>query len=456
MDIKRLILVGLVSLFFMAAPAQAGDKQQSSGNSMVMDMEEAVRFGLDHSPRVQAEEYGIRRSESEVKSVRGQFLPQASFGAGYTYLDSLSTSGRLPDTDELDQTQYQWNLQVVQTVFAGLTILSSYRKAQIEQEISEISKETAERELVREIQHHFLELLKAREDKRSLTSSIERLEVGLEASKSFYEKQLTPYVDVLQAEVELEEARQELIQAKNEKRIQRTQLNSLLGLDHYKPVQYRGDLEKIAVEPVFDSDQVLEKAMEQRTELQFLQKNMAATEQERRITRGEKMPRVNLEFNYTSRRRDYDDVPHDPLREPDDYEESTFWTAGATLEWNFFTGGQQYYQHEGLDYELRRLNQTLEDAKSSILSEARTAYLRLQEARERLVSARKALAAAGENYSMQEHRYKQRVGTITDLLTAQEHLTGAEVRKNQALLDYQQAMAEVYFAMGERNYALIP
>jgi len=78
MDIKRVVLAGFVSLFLMAGPVQAGDETHNSGDSLVLDMKDAVKMGLDRSHRVQAHDYGIKRSESEVKSVRGQFFPQLS------------------------------------------------------------------------------------------------------------------------------------------------------------------------------------------------------------------------------------------------------------------------------------------------------------------------------------------------------------------------------------------
>ncbi|WP_291323571.1 TolC family protein [Desulfonatronospira sp.] len=454
MYFARLILI-CAAFILPAVPVLAGDEQESSLGNMVLDMEETVKMGLERSHRIQAHDYGIRRSESEVKSVRGQFFPQLSAGAGFTHLDSRSARGPT-DQDYLDQQQYQWNFRAVQTLFAGMTILSSYQKARIEKEISELEKESAERELIREIQYYFLELLKAREDRRSLESSIERLEMGLEASKSFFERQLVPYVDVLQAEVELQEARQELSQARNEEQIQRTRLNAILGFGHDQIIGYEGDLGEIPLELFFESQDVMDIALKQRTDLVFIRKNMAAAEQEQRIARGRKMPRLNLEFTYMDRKRDYEQPAFDAMtgQTRDRDQRNRHWTTGLNLEWNFFSGGQQYYRHEAMGYEIRRLVQTLQDTKASILTEVRTAHMRLDEARSRLVSNRKALAAAQENFDMQEHRYKQQVGTITDLLTAQEHLTRAETNKNQALMDYQQALSELYFAMGERNYGL--
>ncbi len=125
------------------------------------------------------------------------------------------------------------------------------------------------------------------------------------------------------------------------------------------------------------------------------------------------MPRVKLEFNYTDRKRDYDEPQQTMEGTRDRDQRNRYWTAGANIEREFFSGGQQYYQHEAMGYEIRSLVQTLKDTESSIVTEVRTAKMRLDKARDRLVSTRKALKAARENYDMQEHRYKQRGGTIT-------------------------------------------
>lgn len=448
----RLLILTILLVFYSSGQVWSGDLLQD--NKKVLSLEETVRLGLERNPRIKAGEYGIKRSESEIKSARGRFFPQASAGAGYTHLKSIYASGPT-DSDYLDQSQYHWNLRLVQTIFAGMTILNTYQKARIQKEISELEKESVERELIREIQYYFLGLLKAKEDRISIENTIERLEVGLETAEAFYKVRLVPFADVLQAEVELEEAKQALSQIRNEVMVLRTRLNSLLGFSYDYPIEYSGDLQDISTARVHDPEDALKIALEQRTDLEFIRKNMETVQKEMSIAKGRKMPVVNFEVNYFDRTRDYTEKGMDVTGRKFDRDQTNhFWTAGINIQWNFFSGGQNYYRSESMDFEIKRLEQVLEDAASSIISEARTAYMRLNEARERFVSTRKAIDAARENHSMQEHRFKHRVGTIKELLTAQEQLARAEVRRNQALLDYQLALSELYFAMGDRNYGL--
>ncbi len=452
----KMIVIGWAMCMVLAAGSvQAAENEQEQIAEKVFSLEETVQTGLERNPRIQGAEFGIKSSQSEVKSARGQFLPRASAGYSRTYLDSIRASGPT-DQDYIDQTQETWRASVVQTLFAGKTIYNSYQIAKIEEEYSRVEKETEERELIREIQEEFLQLLKIQEDLRSLEDTVQRLEVSKEAAQAFVDRQMAPFVEVLQAEVELEEARQEMYRMKNEKNIHKARLNRLLDYEAQREIDYQGDLEDIDLDKVFDLQACLDAALEQRTELEFIEQNIRIADREKEIALGQKMPRVELEGSYVDRRRDYDQKGTDPMTgEPRDRDqENQYWTIGVNVEWEFFSGGQQYYRRQSMDHEVHRLRSMYEDTASSVATEARSAFLRLQEARERVHASHKTLETAQEGYSMEEERFKRRVGTIQDLLDAQDRLTRADANYNQALLDYQLSMAELYYAMGERNYAL--
>ncbi len=438
--------------------ATAQEKKETKSGTLNLDLEEAVRLGLEQNPRIQGMEQGIESSKSQVKSARGGFLPKLSAGYSRTYLDSISAEGPTED-DYLDQTQDTWRASLVQTLFAGKTILNTYQKAQIEKEASRLEKEKAEMDLIRKIQEEFLKYLKVREDRRSLEDTIRRLQVGREAAKAFVSKELAPFVDVLQAEVELEDARQELSKVTNEERIHKMRLNAYLGLQDQRQVTYRGDLAAIDLNQQLDLRRCLEQAREQRTELQFILNNIQIASKEKEIAHGRKWPTVNLELSAVDRTRDYDTKGSttDMTGQTHTYDrdqENQYWTAGINVEWNFFSGGEQHYRAESMDYEIQKLQRIYEDDLANILTEVRAAHMRIQEARDRVDASRSSVKTARENYNMQEERFKQRVASIQELLDAQENLTRAEANYNQALLDFQLSLSELYYAMGEKKFDL--
>lgn len=436
------------------SPVFAGENAIQHNETLRLNLEQTVELGLERNARLQARDFAIEKSHSEVKSARGGFLPKFSAGYSRTYLDSLETSGPA-DADYLDQVQDTWRMRLVQTIFAGKTILNSYQRAQIAEEISRLERQGEERELIRRIQENFLLLLKAREDQSSLEQTVGRLEVSREAAEAFASKQMLAYVEVLQAQVDLEEARQQMGQAENLETIYKTRLDALLDFEIDRNIYYTGELADIDLQKVFDLDYCLRTALEERIDLKFIESRIRIAEKDKAIARGRKMPRVTLEASAVDQTRDFSQQGTDMFGQVYDRDqENRYWTVGVNVEWNFFSGGEHYYRQQSMDFEAKRLQRLYEDAAATIRTDVRSAYLRLQEARQRIDATRVNLETAQEGYQMEEERFKRRVGTIQDLLNAQDRLTRAEASKNQALLDYQRALADLYFAMGIINYAL--
>jgi len=380
-------------------------------------------------------------------------MPSLSASYGYSHLDNLKARGQ-EDPDYLDHTQETWRVNLQQTLFAGKTIVNAYQRAKIQEDASRLEKEGEERELIRQIQEQFLLLLKAKEDRRSLEQTVERLEVGMEAAESFVSRQMLPYVEVLQARVELEEARQNLSQARNEVTIHETRLNAMLDLEGRYDVFYSGDLADIDLHKEFDLDQCIETAKDTRTDLKYIQKRIEMVDREKSIALGQKMPRVTLDVSGIDRTRDYDQMGEQFGQAFDRDQQNQYWTAGINVEWRFFSGGEHYHRSRSMNNEIKRFKSLYEDAASNIRTDVRSAYLRMEEARKRVDATQSSLETAREGYRMEEERLKRQVGTIQALLNAQDRVTRADANHNQAMLDYQLALADLYHAMGVRNYAL--
>lgn len=446
-----MVLVIMSSFGIWPAFAENGKNPDEKGGQkemLYLDLQDAVELGLDRNHRIQAADHVIEKSSFEVKSVRGRFLPSLSAGYNWTYLDNQKARGR-DDPDYLDQNQETWRVSLQQTLFAGKTIVNSYQRAKMQVEASQLEKRGEERELIRKIQEQFLMLLKAKEDQRSLEHTVERLEVGKNAAESFASRQMLPYVEVLQAKVELQEAKQKLSKAKNEVTIHETRLNAMLNLDDSYEVFYAGELADINLRQQFEISRCIQDALENRTDLKYIEKRIGMVDKEKSIALGRKMPRVSLEMSAIDRTRDYD---NEDMFQQD--QRNQYWTAGVNVEWQIFSGGEQYYRYKGIDREIKRFESLRDDTASAIRTEVRSAYLRLEEARQRVSATRSNLETAREGYAMEEERLDRRIGTIQALLNAQDRLTRSDANLNQALLDYQRALADLYFAMGVKNYAL--
>lgn len=451
------LLMGAVLAVWAGAVSVAGEMPHETDAQKlqkVYTLEESVQYGLSHNPGLQAARFGVEAAEEEVRSVRGYLLPSLSSGYSHTLVSSIRSSGPT-ETDYLDQNQDILNVKLSQTLFAGFTLYNNLQKAKAARELAQAEKEVTALDLIIRIQTGFLELLKARQDVLILQDAIARLEVVHESVRAFYEQEMLPYSRVLEAEVDLADARQQMSQARHAVENQRIALNGLLDLPLTSQVDYTGNLDALTFEWPQTLEQCLAAAMEGRPDLQAVQQNLMMAEKEAEIAKGRYYPKVSLSAAYNDSNRNYDDPGlYATGLTYDRDQHNQYWTVGLSMQWQMFDGGTQYYQKKKYEAEIMRFQQLFRETATNIKTRVRTSFMGMDEARQRIDLTSRAVTAARENYRQEKRRFEVRVGTLPSLFDAQARLTRAESNYNQALMDYQISLANLYYAMGERNFDL--
>ena len=301
-------------------------------------------------------------------------MPHLSAGYSQTRLESLYTNGP-SDDDYNNQIQESWRVSLQQTLYAGKTILNSYRRAQIQENGTLLEKEGEERRLIRRVQEEYLQLLKAREDRRSLEQTVERLKVSRDAAGAFVAQQMAPYVEVLQAQVDLENALQKLSQVKNSEAVHQIGLDNILGIDAATTVVYVGTLADIDLSRDFDLADCQQAALELRTDLKQIETNIQITQKDKQIATGQILPRVTLQVVASDYDRDYKEPGTSMFTGSYDRDtENEYWSAGLSVEWNFFNGGEYYYRRQSMENEIQRLKRLYEDTRANIRTEVNSAF----------------------------------------------------------------------------------
>ena len=91
------------------------------------------------------------------------------------------------------------------------------------------------------------------------------------------------------------------------------------------------------------------------------------------------------------------------------------------------------------------------DLAEQIKLEVQNAYLGLKETAERIAVTKDAVNQGEENLRLNEERYKEQVGTATDVIDAQTLLTRVRVNYSNALYDHQVQKAQMLRAIGRIN-----
>lgn len=441
----KIISLGNVLLItlaiFLSFPAQETQAQK------VLDLEAAVKMGLERNQTLQGVKAALTGSEYGVNSARGAFGPRFKVGYGYTRVDEAptgmdpATGMRVSDSRDI----WTMNFNINQPLFTGFNILSNYEKARLgnQQAQSQLSK--AELELILEIQTSFMDLLATRESIRVANDSLTRLKSHLNVSQSFYDVGLAPRLDVLQAQVDVAQAEQDLISAENNARILEERLNMLLFLPADENIKYQGELEYFPFD--MDVEQCRERALKNRPDIFIADKSIQMATKDERITASSFYPQIGANFDY-NRRGDDPGVSGSRLQDKSE------WRAGVQMEWTLFEWGKTYYAHKQAGQKTRQLMAEYEDLLRTVVFEVTSSFLKIDESHKRIMVARQALEEASESYRMAVARYEAQVGTNTDVLDAQAKLTGAEANLIQANADYLKALASIYNAMGEKNISL--
>lgn len=425
------------------APIFTGGRVLNSGGDAApagaLDMAAAVRRALERNPSLGAQEAQSRASEEGRKSARGAFGPK--LGMSYSAVkQERKTSPRRTRPPELGS--YSWAVEISQPVFQGFRLLNSYQKAALQADSDKAALRRAELAMTEQVQTEFLSYLRAEENVRSERDSLARLRDQLRITRAFYEVGLRPRLDVLQAEVNVSEAENILIQAENTRDTAQARLNTLLGFTATVPVRYVGRLGHVPFRRSLE--QCLEAAYRQRPDLLVAAKAVEMAAKDRRVVQSDYYPQIEAYYNINQT----GNTP-DLQRRGDEGSRSATWEVGARAVWNVFQWGVTYYADQQAGWVVTRLRHEEEDLKLNVGYDIKSKLLAVREAEKRISVADKGVAQAREAYDAALARYQEQVGTNFDVLDASANLTRAQASLTGARADYLTALAQIYVAMGE-------
>ena len=124
------------------------------------------------------------------------------------------------------------------------------------------------------------------------------------------------------------------------------------------------------------------------------------------------------------------------------------WTAGISASWNIFDGGITSAQVHEADAALTRAKEVAAQTREQIQLEVQQYFLELHAAEKNIGTTQASVALAEENYKIAQVRYAAGVGTNLDVMDASRKLTEARSNYFTALYNYNTAKASLDRYMG--------
>jgi len=426
-----------------------------SGSSIILasdelTLEESIKIALEKSLSIYVVQEEIKAKEFEELSTKADFLPKLSASYTYTRLDNDTindakyTTYPYPsfsprEVSPLDTNTYQFNITATQPLFTGWRLTIARDLASLGVDTAKIQKETAIQDLVLNVKEAYFGILKAEKLAKVAEQSVELLEAQLKVSQAFYDEGIIAKNELLQTEVQMAQARQNLIKAKNGVEIGKSLFNKLLRRELNQVVNIKDILDYYPIR--FLLDQCMEKAGQNRPEIKEVSLNVMSAEKAIDLSKSSYYPSVTLIGNY---QRETDDI----LLNSSPGEDSDNWTIMLKGEWTFWEWRKKRHGVAAARANLAKANYILKEIKDNIQLEVKEAYLSLREAEKNIQVAKKAVLQAEENFRMNEERYKQQVATSTDVLDALTLLTQARTNYFNGLSEHNTAWARLERAMG--------
>jgi outer membrane protein TolC len=405
----------------------------------VYDLSQTIERAIDVHLRIKLSQDEIKAAESVKKSEKTNFYPTFSAAYRYTRNDDKAT---VPFLGVLTpENEFAFIGSVRQPIFSGFSILSRYEIAGLGLNIAEINEKLVRQNIIFESNNVYFSLLKAQKLLAVAEDTVKQIEAQTEVARNFYQVGMTPLNDLLQAQVELANAKQGLVIAQNNLESAVSNFNTFLRW----PINTTAQIQDVLVYTPFekDLDYCLETAQQNRLELQIADRRVEIAEKEVKLAKKDYYPNVLLEGNIYSIGSDWNlegDVGfNDPHR----------WEIRATAQWNFWEWGRTTH---GVKEKQSRVSQAIyekSEVQENLNLEVKRAFLKTIETEKNIATAEKAIEQAKENLRINQERYKEQVATTTDVLDAQTLLSRTMTNYYNALYDLKISKAALLRAMGQ-------
>ena len=406
-----------------------------------LSMEESITEALDNNWSLKATEEKIAQAVQVKNQARAEFLPKLSTSYGYTRLSEQTSfrSSLGADIAVSSKDNYQWKGTITQPLFTGFALMSSYDLARLGIDQSEMEHALKKLDIALRVKEAYFDILIADKAVEVAGKDVESRESSVNVARSFHKVGMIPINDLLKAEVELGNSKQNLVKARNAARLARSAFNTVLS----RPVNAPAEVEDIlGFKPEQgDFQEYIAQAFASRPEMKIIDLNLLQTDQQVRLARSGIYPEIALTYDYI-KQGDEADVSGSP------FHDSGRWEVMAMCTWTLWEWGKTHYavrEKESLKKELVQTKMSLED---SIRLEVKRAILDLETAEKNIPTTKKAVEQGEENLRVNNERYKAQVTTITEVLDAQTLLTQARVNYYNALYSHKLAKARLQRALG--------
>ena len=410
--------------------------------TLELDLDETIQRALLTNPNVKIAEYNRKAAKADysaAKSARGISISinHQSGRGGYAEDQPIrDTTGAILGYSKGIGNSHSNSITASLPIFTGGELQGQIGQAKANYRSMLSAEEQAYIEMKETATNGYFTMLDAGNMKTLCQESVDRLQAHLDNVIAQYNVGIVARADVLRSEVELANAKQDLISAENGYDVAEATLNNIIGTPLSTTLVLKDTLQYVPYEN--DMAYCLAYSEEHRPELKQAEYGVDAAEAALVVARSGHMPKISATAgNYWG---------GDGSNWPGDDDEN--WAVGVTASMNIFDSGVTWSKIHAAQENLAKAKETQRQVKDAVELEVRSDYLGMREAEKRISTTQVAVAQAEEDYHIAVVRYQAGVGTNIDVMDAQVALTEAKTNYVKALYDYNTSKAALNTSMG--------
>lgn len=397
-----------------------------------MTLDKCIELALGNNPQINAAFHDILASDARIKQVWANYFPQLSWQTGYTKIKQLQLSDALGKN--LTFNYYILGQVTLQQMLYDFGVTQNQATIKrLDYEAYKTTLSATINDVIYQTKDAYFNLLFAFENRRVAEDTVKKFEMFYNQAKAFYEIGMNPKVDVTIAEVNLSNAKLQLIQADNAVNLAVAKLNNVMGVPFIDKYNVQ---ERLKYQPVDVSfNQSVEIARDARPELKLAELKVESANQTMKLVKKSYFPTLSVEGQYQ--------------RGGKSWNSNYGYNIGGYL--NFPTINGMLIKNEIKEarflYDKEIAN--AKNTQNSIYLEIQNAFLTLEEKKNQMPVAILGVKQAKENYELSYGRYRVGEASPTELKDAQINYQQAQLTYYNALYQYNSSKAALEKAIGK-------
>jgi hydrophobe/amphiphile efflux-1 (HAE1) family protein len=418
-------LLSATSAFASSAREQAGGQtgpQAKPGEVLTLSFDEALQRALSSNEGLKVAKEKVVETQGHVQEAKTNYLPQVNLGYTYTPSQRFPTIRVPPGIFGPEEQTFQaafarensLQLFINQPIYTGGRLNSAYGISASSLDASKLELERTRQEIeYRVVETYFAALMNER-GVQVAEEQITLSEKQLELARARFESGTVARLDVLQAEVELANARARRIQQKALVDTSMQALRSVLSLPQTQPLKLTGSLD----EPVIGhAREELDRELPKRPDLQAFSARRQSAEYASNLADSEWKPSLSFAGNMQYQQ---DSVGSLLARDNQSYQ------FGIQLNVPLFSAPGAAARRGVAQSQMRQAEHGLRYATDNARLELESAWTALEASAEVVATQEKALELARESVAIAQVSYESGVITSAEFNDAQVRLLQTE------------------------------